>query len=649
MLRNFNSLSSFLKEQTSLPIIVLTSDKTIVSANELFLKISGFKISELKGNSILTMLANKINKEFETLLEETDNGNMVTCCFNFYAKKGIEIESKITFWKQKKDNLIVGIVNLGEDLTRLQQEIDAVNRISDLNLKKLFKTNEKLNEARKAEQEALKTKENFLTSISHELRTPLTGILGITQLLVKTNLNTKQKDYVGNILRSSENLMSIISELLDLSKIKSGKFELHNSAFSLHECLKNTAAVYSIISSNKKINFNFLCDKKIPHTLIGDSMRINQIINNLLNNAFKFTHQGYINLFVRLKKIESKVAHVDFEITDTGIGMNAEKINHIFEEFSQAETATANLYGGTGLGLSIVKHLVKLYNGEIYVKSSSKIGSSFYFTLEFEIGKKEKVIVKKQRLKGLNILVADDNLVNILLIENILNTEGARVFSAHDGKEAYMLFKKNALDILLIDLNMPKMDGFELINLLRNTEKTKVPIIAITAFNSENIQKKCYDKGFTDIIFKPFINEDFVNRVEKFFTVPYTKNEINSVKFIEKSTNQVALDFSIIESITGSNSFLFNNLINSIILNIKTEIPKLNQAIEKLNLKKIFLIAHKIKTSYGYVGKTEELKTLTKIENIAENNGEVKKLKLLFEKIFKEHTFLLKDLEKSLR
>lgn len=649
MLRNFNSLSSFLKEQTSLPIIVLTSDKTIVSANELFLKISGFKISELKGNSIVTMLANKINKEFETLLEETDNGNMVTCCFNFYAKKGIEIESKITFWKQKKDNLIVGIVNLGEDLTRLQQEIDAVNRISDLNLKKLFKTNEKLNEARKAEQEALKTKENFLTSISHELRTPLTGILGITQLLVKTNLNTKQKDYVGNILRSSENLMSIISELLDLSKIKSGKFELHNSAFSLHECLKNTAAVYSIISSNKKINFNFLCDKKIPHTLIGDSMRINQIINNLLNNAFKFTHQGYINLFVRLKKIESKVAHVDFEITDTGIGMNAEKINHIFEEFSQAETATANLYGGTGLGLSIVKHLVKLYNGEIYVKSSSKIGSSFYFTLEFEIGKKEKVIVKKQRLKGLNILVADDNLVNILLIENILNTEGARVFSAHDGKEAYMLFKKNALDILLIDLNMPKMDGFELINLLRNTEKTKVPIIAITAFNSENIQKKCYDKGFTDIIFKPFINEDFVNRVEKFFTVPYTKNEINSVKFIEKSTNQVALDFSIIESITGSNSFLFNNLINSIILNIKTEIPKLNQAIEKLNLKKIFLIAHKIKTSYGYVGKTEELKTLTKIENIAENNGEVKKLKLLFEKIFKEHTFLLKDLEKSLR
>jgi PAS domain S-box-containing protein len=646
---------NLLDAQKKIPLLILDQKGAVQGANAAFLKISGFTKTELIGKKTSFLLPKPFHRSFEKLLREARAKKVVMGEFNFMEKKGTLVEGKITLLNPRSTSQVVGVLNVGDNIDRLRNEIDAVNRIADHNLKKLVKTNEKLQEARKAEQEALNTKEKFLTNISHELRTPLTGISGISQLLARTRLNPQQKDYVDNILRSTDNLVSMINELLDLSKIKSGKFDLDLHEFPLYECLKNVASAFSIISNNKNITFNFSYDKQIPPVVIGDSLRISQIINNLLNNAFKFTHEGYIHLNVTQKKVSPGLVWVDFEVTDTGIGIDKEKLKAIFEEFKQAEVGTARLYGGTGLGLSISQHLVKLHKGEIYVKSKLKKGSSFYFSLPLPIGKKVRQSDTKisERLKGYRILVADDNLVNILVIENILKKEGVHVINAADGKEAYQKFKMKEVDLILLDLNMPKMDGYELAKILRKKENSTVPIIAITAGNPESVEKKCYECGFTDIIFKPFRNEDFVARLLKYLAKGKTEEKKIDATLLDAITTEVKKpegpDFSTIESISGGEPAIFNDLLKSIIDNINVEIPRLNKALDSGDLKTIHFVAHKIKTSYGYVGIQDELEKLKNIEILSESDGNIEQMRGLFTSVYRTYPRLVKKLEKSFK
>jgi PAS domain S-box-containing protein len=645
---------SVLKTQKKLPLFVLDSKGLILGSNEAFAKLCGFRQKELVGKKYSFAFSKVPMRQFDSLLKECKEKKIASHDFVFTAKKDLSFECRITLIDQDRHTSFIGLVQKVDNIDRLKEEIDAVNRIADHNLKKLVKTNEKLHEARRAEQEALSTKEKFLTNISHELRTPLTGISGITQLLAKTRLNPQQKKYVDSILHSADSLVSIINELLDLSKIRSGKFELELEEFSLFDCIKNSASAFSIISTNKNITFNFSYDKKIPPILIGDSLRISQIVNNLLNNAFKFTHDGYIHLNVMLKKTENNISYVDFEVSDTGIGIEKEKLRSIFDEFKQAEAGTSRLYGGTGLGLSICQHLVKLQNGTIDVQSKKGKGSSFYFTLPLPVGKKIKHADVKpgERLKGSRILVADDNMVNVLVIENILKKEGVHVVTAADGKEAYTQFKKMPIDLILLDLNMPRMDGFELARLLRKKEKTDLPIIAVTAANPDSVQKKCSDSGFTDIIFKPFRNEDFVFRLEKFLKrEKKTEGERELVKVTqEKNDNQTAgPDFSTIDSIAGGEAAIFNDLLKSIIDNIREEVPKLKDAVDKKDYKTIYFLSHKLKTSYGYVGLQKELKALKKMETLSEGKQGLEEIITLYQPVFKSHGSLLKLLNSSFR
>lgn len=642
---------SLIKSQKKTPILILDAKGIILGVNDGFAKLSGFSKKELTGKKCSQLLAKNSAKQFEKLFRDCKEKKISSDMFMLSAKKGLPLECMFTLMLQDKHASYVGIVHKSENIDRLKEEIDAVNRIADHNLKKLVKANEKLHDARRAEQEALNTKEKFLTNISHELRTPLTGISGITQLLAKTRLNPQQKKYVDSILHSTESLVSMINELLDLSKLKSGKFELELQEFSLYDCLKNAASAFSIISTNKNITFNFSYDKKIPPIIIGDGLRIGQIVNNLLNNAFKFTHDGYIHLNVTLQKTANNIAYVDFEVTDTGIGIDKEKLKSIFEEFRQADAGTSRLYGGTGLGLSICQHLVKLHNGDIQVKSKPKKGSSFYFTLPLPIGKKIRQADARagERLKGYKILVADDNMVNVLVIENILKKEGVHVISASDGREAYNSFMKSETDLVLLDLNMPRMDGFELARLLRKKEKIAVPIIAVTAGNPESVEKKCYESGFTDIIFKPFRNEDFVARLEKYLKGALPGAARDTQKPDRLDDKKEGPDFSTLESISGGEASIFNDLLKSIIDNISSDMPKLWAATEAQEFKQIYHLSHKLKTSYGYVGLTMEMEVLKEIEDLAETGQGIRQIRSLLESVYNAYPDLLSNLNGCFR
>ncbi|MFN6038032.1 MAG: ATP-binding protein, partial [Bacteroidota bacterium] len=566
--------------------------------------------------------------------------------FGILKRNLVPQTARITLLENENSKAVIGIINVVENVGQLKAEIDAVNSIADHNLKKLIKTNEKLENARKAEQEALSVKEKFLTNISHELRTPLSGISGITQLLSNTELNNLQREYVDSILHSTDHLVRMINELLDLSKLKSEKFELEINEFSLNDCLKNVASAFSLICENKNLTFNFSYDKKIPNVLFGDSLRISQIINNLLSNAIKFTNKGYIYLNAQLIKKNKNTAYVNFEIKDTGIGIDKEKLKSIFDEFQQGGSEIARLYGGTGLGLSISKYLVKLQNGEIEVKSKPGEGSTFYFTIPLQIGKKinKTTTTSDEKLKNIKFLIADDNHVNILVIENILKREGAEVTSCKNGKEAVKLFNDHGFDFVLLDLNMPEMNGYQVANNFRKINKD-IPIIAVTAGASNTVEKKCMDSGFSTIIYKPFTNEELVAELLKFTSI---KNKTNKV-FENKKFKNKTPDFDILESISQGDKSIYMELIQNVKENIKNEMPLLKESLENKKINEATRIIHKIKTSYGYIGLTKEVNLLNKAEKLIRDKKDISKANNILDPVFKNSSELIKSLEKKIK
>ena len=629
-----------LQLQKNIPIFLLDSRNEIAGVNTEFTRITGFRQKEIKLRKIFSLLSRGSVRSFHHLLKECKKKKIVSAEFEILKRDEVPQSARIFLIENQGSGTITGIINIVDNVGQLRAEIDAVNSIADHNLKKLLKTNEKLQSARKAEQEALGVKEKFLTNISHELRTPLTGISGITQLLSNTELNALQREYVETIQHSTDHLVRMINELLDLSKLKSEKFELELQQFSLKEILKNLASSFSIICEKKNITFNFYFDKKIPPVLIGDSLRISQIINNLLSNAYKFTDKGYIYLKVELSKIAKQTATINFEITDTGIGIEKEKLKTIFDEFQQGGTAIARIYGGTGLGLSISQHLVRLQNGEISVSSKLGKGSSFTFSLSFQIGAalKKRESKSSLRLKGKKVLIADDNRVNILVIENILKKEGAFVQSSINGKEALKKYKSDEYDLVILDLNMPELDGYQVAEAINKYKKNNTPLIAVTASSSQAVEKKCKEAGFTSVIYKPFTNEDFISKLVKFIpnNISSTNGKSANLNSVNKNSRSLSKKNQILESIAQGDQDVYNNLIQTICENIRNDLPLAKTCILNKENEKAAALIHKIKTSYGYLEMNKELEVLSEIEimlkRVNNNKLVMKKIKPLLDR-----------------
>jgi CheY-like chemotaxis protein/nitrogen-specific signal transduction histidine kinase len=388
-------------------------------------------------------------------------------------------------------------------------------KISILDITEIKVAEFEILKAKERAERAAKVKARFLSNMSHELRTPLNAIIGTSNLLLQEEYLPSQQDSLSVLRHSSEHMLQLVNDILDLSKLEAGKMELDKKPFNLREFMHRVAAPFTK-SSNPNISVELNIDPQLDLEVMSDDTRLQQVLNNLLSNAWKFTEKGQIIISARVDKISRQEASVHFCVSDTGIGIPQNKIRQIFDSFTQADIETTRKYGGTGLGLAISKFLVDKMGGEISVESEPGKGSSFSFTLKFQVTDHKvfsnETVKELNGLEGIRVLLAEDNPINMMVARKFLQKWNLQVDEASNGLEALELYKKNRYDLLLIDLEMPEMDGNEVTAIIRKKDMV-TPIVAFTAAVYDGMQDDLLSKGFTEFIPKPFRPDDLHKKI----------------------------------------------------------------------------------------------------------------------------------------
>lgn len=401
---------------------------------------------------------------------------------------------------------------------------DLINIISFLEeqIKKSKQLEAELIKAKETAEKASKAKSEFLSIMSHEIRTPLNAIIGTNNLLHYQDPLPSQKELLNVMKISSENLLSLINDVLDYGKLEEGKIILAERDINLKQFVKNLRAAHRLRAEERGNNLRLMYDEDIPDFVIGDDIRLGQVLNNLISNAIKFTKKGVITIEVLLNNTTDEHVYVDFAIIDTGIGISEDKQEMIFDRFTQANTNITREYGGSGLGLTIIKLLLQLQNSEIHLSSEAGKGSKFFFTLCFKksntsLQEENKKILNYDapNLNGIHILLVEDVDFNVMVAEKMLQNWNATVDIAHNGEIAVEKVKNNKYDIVLMDLQMPVMDGYTATKKIREFNTT-TPIIALTASITMDIQGRAFEFGMNDCITKPFNPNDLFSMILKY-------------------------------------------------------------------------------------------------------------------------------------
>mgnify|MGYP000886987326 CR=1 FL=1 len=422
--------------------------------------------------------------------------------------KGIETGAVDFIPKPIIPDILKGKVQIFLDLF-LQRK-----KLNDL-LAQMEEANLNLKIAKEKAEVATRTKSMFLANMSHEIRTPLNGVIGLSKLLQKTELNEDQKELINIITYSGENLLQIINDILDFSKIESGQIQFENIDFEINTIIRNIYQLLKYKADEKGIDFSYAISDQVPPMLIGDPLRISQVLLNLANNAIKFTTKGSVKISISYVDRSCQTIRLVFKVSDTGIGISEEGKQHLFKEFSQTESSTSRKYGGTGLGLAISKNLVNLMNGEIGVESELYKGSDFWFRLplkESETTFKEKDD-QESVLPRLSILLAEDNNINQKVAILTLKQLGYTCDLAHDGKEAFEKYKVNDYDLVLMDMQMPSVDGLQATLLIREYELAQQKdqpayVVALTANAMAEDKQMCFNVGMDNFLSKPFTESE---------------------------------------------------------------------------------------------------------------------------------------------
>lgn len=533
--------------------------------------------------------------------------------------QGESIE-KVEYRMKRKDGSYIWLESYTKPILNELKEVGSF-QTSSRDISERREEREQLKTAKIRAEEASDAKANFLSMMSHEIRTPLNGIIGTTHLLLNKEPNSNQLAHLNILRQSGDNLHAIVNDILDFNKIEEGKVVIEKVGFNLYEVANLIYKNYQIPASEKRIELTFDFDDALSQSYIGDSVRISQVLHNLVSNAIKFTDDGGVTLSLQRSNKHDNFDEILFVVKDTGIGIPEEKRTEIFNRFVQAEKSTTRRYGGSGLGLSITKNLVELMESTIYLDGNERKGTKFYFSLALQRAE-TKVRLRKstqqgQKVEGLQatILIVEDNKFNMAIARDFLKSWKCKVQEATNGKEALAILESKEVDLVLLDLQMPVMDGFETIQEIRKRKDRyfkELPVIALTAAAMGDTKEKVFQMGMNDFISKPFLPVEFYNKL----SAQLGKSE----KHLDYHNLSTELRLNLEETLGGEDETI-DEYLELFEETMSEEAEVLDTAIRAVDIPSIRAYAHKIKSTVKLVGLEEMAREAEEMETMIDQKN----------------------------
>ncbi len=634
------------------PLVTISAEGKITDMNEATVNITGVTRKKLTGTDFFDYFTEP-QKAREVYQEVFANGSVADSPLTLRHIDGKLTDVLFNGSIYKDDSgMVQGVVIVARDVTdqkRIASELTEAIVFAEMATLIAEEAKLKAESSMEIANDAVKAKQQFLSNMSHEIRTPMNAIIGFTKVLLKTNLSAKQKEYLQAIKLSGDALIVLINDILDLAKVDAGKMTFEQIPFKL--ALSITAMLHLFEPKIKEKNLKLIkeYDERIPEVLVGDPVRLHQIILNLLSNAVKFTAQGKIIVSVKLLKEDDNEVSIEFAVKDTGIGIEESKIEKIFENFQQATSNTSRLYGGTGLGLAIVKQLVEFQGGSVHVSSIANEGSTFSFVLKFQKTNAEtefeaEPVELDSEITDIKVLVVEDIVLNQLLMRTFLDDFGFECDIAENGKIAIEKIQSNKYDVVLMDLQMPEMNGFEATDYIRNKLKSNIPIIALTADVTTVDLAKCTAVGMNDYIAKPvdekILHSKIIGLLKK-TSANETNLEVQIEDIKEKYTN---LDY--LNTRTKSNPDLMMQMISLYLEQTPTLIEEMKNGFINSDWKTLYTAIHKLIPSISIMGiSTDFEKMAHKVQDYAKNqqqSEEIHEIIQQLEKVFLQSCVELK-------
>jgi len=598
------------------PLVTISTEGKITDMNEALANITGKSREKLTGTDFKDYFTDP-QKAHEVYREVFEKGFVADYPLTLKDHTLIDVLFNGSVYKDEQGN-VLGAVVVARDITeqkRIEKELIEAKVFAELATLIAEEAQVKAESATLIAEDALKSKQQFLSNMSHEIRTPMNAIIGFTKVLVKTELSAKQKEYLTAIKMSGDALIVLINDILDLAKVDAGKMEFEQTPFKLAASISAMLHLFETKIQEKNLALMKEYDSRIPEVLVGDPVRLHQIILNLLSNAVKFTSKGKITVSVRLLKNDEDSVTIEFGVSDTGIGIAEDRMENIFENFQQASSGTSRLYGGTGLGLAIAKQLVEKQHGTIRVESVVDEGSTFSFVLTFQKtnaeAEYESVVPELDtEIKNIKVLVVEDMALNQLLMKTLLDDFGFECDIAANGKLAIEKLQNQAYDIILMDLQMPEMNGFEATEYIRKTMHATIPIIALTADVTTVDLEKCKAVGMNDYIAKPLdervLYRKIVGLVKKSVKPPPKDGQI------EKSKKVKCTDLDYLIQRTKNNPGVIMEMISAYLEQTPPLILAMKQSLLDKDWDMLHAAAHKMIPSFSIMGISADFESMAK-------------------------------------